>query len=225
MCSWVFRKEHLALQVVVGILRRLAEEKREWDREPHDMFIPNGSKILVGSYCHLRREGLEGYISDFNYMVKDIWSLTTDIGIEVLPFVPIVFEGNDSLGGELLAGIKHWIDWMAKQKGRELIRELGKTGCEKVSWSRSTRVIYRSSFMSMIRKQQEVEESGGWKSRGNRLDFIRGERKEVVLRHMMPSTSIGEKGKGEEEDEEEKISRKSFEKGVSIESEFAFVLL
>ena len=42
---------------------------------------------------------------------------------------------------------------------------------------------------------------------------------------MMPSTSIGEKGKGEEEDEEEKISRKSFEKGVSIESEFAFVLL
>ena len=48
MCSWVFRKEHLALQVVVGILRRLAEEKREWDREPHDMFIPNGSKIHTG---------------------------------------------------------------------------------------------------------------------------------------------------------------------------------
>ena len=80
MCCWVFKKEHLALQEVVGVLKRLEEEKREWDKEcwrrPHNMFIPNGSKILVGSYVHLRREGLEGYISDFNNMVKDIWGIT-----------------------------------------------------------------------------------------------------------------------------------------------------
>ena len=29
MCCWVFKKEHLALQEVVGVLKRLEEEKRE----------------------------------------------------------------------------------------------------------------------------------------------------------------------------------------------------
>ena len=97
MCCWVFKKEHLALQEVVGVQKRLDEEKREWDKEcgrrPQDMFIPNGSKILVGSYVHLRREGLEGYISNFNNMVKDIWTFTKDIGVEV----PVVQCTKDKL--------------------------------------------------------------------------------------------------------------------------------
>ena len=97
--------------MMVGVLKRLDEEKREWDKEcgrrPHDLFIPNGSKILVGSYVHLRREGLEGYISDFNNLVKDIWTFTKDIGVEVLPYVPVVNEGIDALGGELLAGVRN----------------------------------------------------------------------------------------------------------------------
>ena len=57
------------------------------------------SKILVGSYTNLRREGLEGYISEFNNMVKDSWGLMGDIGVEVLPFVPVVYKGIDSMGG------------------------------------------------------------------------------------------------------------------------------
>ena len=231
MCCWVFKKEHLALQEVVGVLKRLEEEKREWDKEcgrrPHDMFIPNGSKILVGSYVHLRREGLEGYISDFNNMVKDIWTFTKDIGVEVLPYVPVVYEGIDAKGGELLAGVRNWIEWMAEQKGRESIGELGRTGGDEVSWSRSSRIIYRPSFMSMTRKQVEGERSERWQNRGNRIDYVRGERKEVELRHMMPAVGIGkllrEKGKMEEEDDEEKTRRESFEKGVSIEGEYAFV--
>ena len=52
----------------------------------------------------------------------------------------------------------------------------------------------------------------------NRIDFVRGERKEVELRHMMPSASIGNilkgKGKMEEEDDEEKMRQESFERGV-----------
>ena len=231
MCSWVFRKEHLALQEVSGILKRFDEEKRVWDkdcgRRPHDMFLPNGSKILVSSYVHLRREGLEGYISDFNNMVKDIWGYTKDFGIEVLPFVPVIFEGVDAMGGELLAGMRNWIEWMADQKERESLRELGKTGGEEVSWGRTSRIIYRPSFMSVSRKAVEGERSERWQNRGNRIDFVRGERKEVELRHLVPSVSIGkilkEKGKREEEDDEEKIRRESFERGVSIEAEFAFV--
>ena len=48
MCCWVFMKEHLALQEEVGVLKRLDEEKREWDKEcgrrPHDMFIPSAAR-------------------------------------------------------------------------------------------------------------------------------------------------------------------------------------
>jgi len=71
-CTWVVRKEHLALQEVSGILLKLNKDKQEYDRQnqrrPHEFFISNGSKILVSSYVHLRKEGLEGYISDFNNM-------------------------------------------------------------------------------------------------------------------------------------------------------------
>ena len=102
-CCWIFKKEHLGLNEVTGILKRLNKEKKEWDREcgrrAHDFFLPNGSKILVGSYTNLRREGLEGYISEFNNMVKDSWGLMEYIGVEVLPFVPVVYEGIDSMGG------------------------------------------------------------------------------------------------------------------------------
>jgi len=63
-CGWVLKKEHLRLGEVAGMLRRLNEDKKESDwefgRRPHDFFLPNGSKILVGSYTHLRREGLDG---------------------------------------------------------------------------------------------------------------------------------------------------------------------
>ena len=55
---------------------------------------------------------------------------------------------------------------------------------------------------------------------------MRGERKEVVLRHLVPSEEIGkmlrEKGKDAEEDVEEAERRGSFEKGPSVEAEFAF---
>jgi len=58
-CTWVFKKEHLALQEVPGILRRLNMDKQEYDRQQtaekasRVFFIPNGSKILVSSYVNL----------------------------------------------------------------------------------------------------------------------------------------------------------------------------
>ena len=116
---------------------------------------------------------------------------------------------------------------MAEQTGRDSIGELSKTGGEETSWGRSTKVIYRPSMMKMSRKTAEGEKNERWSNRGNRIDFVRGERKEVELRHLMPAAGIGkmlrEKGKMEEEDDEEKTRRESFERGVSIEAEFAFV--
>ena len=90
----------------------------------------------------------------------------------------------------MLAGVRNWIEWMAEQKGRESIGKLGRTGGEEVSWSRSSRIIYRPSFMSMTRKQVEGERSERWQNKGNRMDYVRGERKEVELRHLMPAAGI-----------------------------------
>ena len=84
-CAWVFKREHLRLGEVAGVLKRLNAAKQESDREggrrPHEFFLPNGSKILVGSYSHLRKEGLDGYVEDFSQMVKDVWGVTGDTGI------------------------------------------------------------------------------------------------------------------------------------------------
>ena len=55
-------------------------------RRADDFFLQNGSKILVASYTDLRREGPESYISEFNNMVKDMWGMMGDIGVEVLPY-------------------------------------------------------------------------------------------------------------------------------------------
>ncbi len=60
------------------------DEKRDMDRSKgkrvHNFFLPPGSKILVASYVHLRREGLDGYIADFNNMVRDVWGVTKTMG-------------------------------------------------------------------------------------------------------------------------------------------------
>ncbi len=73
---------------------------------------------MVCSYVHLRREGLEGYISNFNGMVREVMGITGDIGIEVVPCVPVIFEGLDGIGRELLGGIQKWLCWIARTSGR-----------------------------------------------------------------------------------------------------------
>jgi hypothetical protein len=79
-CAWVFRKQFLGLEEVGEILKKLDSEKKGWEREggrrSHEFFIPNGSKILVGSYVQLRRDGVDKYIQDFNNMVRDVFRVT-----------------------------------------------------------------------------------------------------------------------------------------------------
>ena len=103
--------------------------------------------------------------------------------------------------------------------------ELAKTGGLEYSWGRSSRIIYRPSFISMTNRGW-VEGDREWRIKGNRVDYVRGDRKEVIIRHLMPSKEIGkmmrEKGKELEEENEEAVKRKSFERGPSVESEFRF---
>ncbi len=109
-CAWVFKKEHLGLNEVAGFLKKINDEKRAFDKQrgkrEHEFFIPAGSKIMVASYVPLRREGLEGYMTDFNGMVRDVMLITGDIGIEVVPCVPVIFGGPDDIGRELLGGVR-----------------------------------------------------------------------------------------------------------------------
>ncbi len=115
----------MGLDEVAGLLKKINADKREFDKgrgkRIHDFFIPPGSKILVSSYVHLRREGLDGYISDFNKMVRGVWEVTGDTGIEVLPVCPVIFDGIDEIGGRLLSGLQDWIRWIGEEGGRKAV--------------------------------------------------------------------------------------------------------
>ncbi len=127
-----FKKEHLGLNEVARILKKINDEKRAFDKQrgkrEHEFFIPAGSKIMVTSYVHLRRERLEGYMADFNGMVREVMSITGDIGIEVVPCVPVIFAEMDDVGRELLGGVREWLCWIAEKSGREEFVKLSETG-------------------------------------------------------------------------------------------------
>jgi hypothetical protein len=225
-CAWVFRKEFLGLEEVGEILKKLDYEKKVWDREggrrSHEFFIPNGSKILVGSYVQLRRDGVDKYIQDFNSMVRDVFRVTGDVGIEVLPYVPVMFEGMDRVGREYLTGLANWIGWIGEEKGRESIKELGKTAGCKVGDDLVT-VQYTRVFASMKNRMWEGGKEEEWRLRGNRLDLARGGRVELQLRVLEPAGEIGKMMREKDgDDEDERKGRESNEYGVSVEGEFTF---
>jgi hypothetical protein len=137
-CAWILKVKHLMLKEVSNVLRKITMDKSAADRaigkREHEFFLANGSKILVASYVHLRREGLEGYIADFNTMVKNVQGVTGNADIEILPVVPVVREGMDREGHELVSMLSEWVDWIGVVSGRESVRKLSGTGggeCEK----------------------------------------------------------------------------------------------
>jgi hypothetical protein len=136
-CVWIFKKEHMGLDEVSAVLRKINLDKRAADRQAgkqdHDFFLPNGSKILVASYVHLRREGLDGYIGDFNAMVRNVNGVTGRAAIEVLPVVPVVREGLDVVGRELITGVREWIRWISEKTERKSIEKLIWTGGREMS--------------------------------------------------------------------------------------------
>ncbi len=61
-------------------------------------------------------------------MVRAVWEVTGDSGIEVLPVCPVVYEGLDEVGGRLISGIQDWIRWISEEGGRQSISLLAETG-------------------------------------------------------------------------------------------------
>jgi len=191
-CCWVFKKEHLRLSEVPGILRRLNQEKVESDREagrnPHQFFLPNGSKVLVGSFVNLRKEGLEGYVEEFASMVRDIWKVTGDVGIEVLPFVPVVFDNLDVEGGMLLSGVRNWIRWLSDVTGSVELRKLSETGGREEAIEEEPTTVFYKPVGVVLRSQ--VKESKELGNRGNMVSVVKSERRELKLRRALPAKEI-----------------------------------
>jgi hypothetical protein len=111
-CAWILKVEHLGLEEVSNVLQKINQEKKMADKESgkreHDFFLSNGSKILVSSYTHLRQEGIEGYVKDFNQMVRNIQVVVGRADIEILPVVPVEREGVDKVGRVLLSMLGEW---------------------------------------------------------------------------------------------------------------------
>jgi hypothetical protein len=149
----VVRKELLGLEEVPRLLRKINNEKREWDRgnkkREHKFFVTEGSKVIVCSYAHLRKEGVEGYIQDFNNM---IWNCSKDMcekGIEILPCVPTITEDMDPVGRQLVAGIQDWIEWIGEKTSRKEIGELARTGGVETQKEKKGVLVYKPSFVKL----------------------------------------------------------------------------
>ena len=187
--------------------------------------MPPGSKILVASYVHLRREGLDGYIADFNNMVSVVWGVTRDSGVEKLPVCPVIWEGLDERGRELIHGLQDWIRWVSEVGGSGSVGKLALAGG--LEWEAGNRKLetYKPGFLKV-----QVKHGGGngeWKDRGNCLSFMREERREVRLGMVGPARELGKLVEAKLEEsgdvvDREKEKRETFDKGVSVEAEYAF---
>jgi hypothetical protein len=180
--------------------------------------LANGSKILVSSYVHLRKEGIESYIEDFNRMVKQVQGIVGRADIEVLPVVPVVREGLDRMGRELVSLLREWVDWIGVVSERESIRKLSGTGgrendreCGEVTH------IWKPRFQMRV-KDPQTGQLGA-------VRLVEGDRTEMTVRaanvtYEMEKLRRGEKvGRKDESDGKKTTCEKS---GVSLEGEFVF---
>ncbi len=80
--------------------------------------------------------------------------------------------------------------------------------------------IVKLSFLKLQARQGGKE--GGLRDRGNVLTYVGGERMEVAVGVALPGRELG-KLVGEKGGEVERVMRETFENGVSVEAEFAFM--
>ncbi len=222
-CAWILKVEHLGLEEVSGLLKKINLDKKAADRasgkKEHEFFLANGSKILVSSYVHLRKEGLEDYIADFNAMVKSVHEVAGKADIEVLPVIPVVMEGMDKVGHELVSMLREWVDWIGWVSGRESVRRLSGTG-GRVSeqCGEGITFIWKSTFQMKVK---DVRMPG--------VRLVEGGRTETVVQPAgMTSEMLKLRGGRQEtekglRDEERRAKKTTCEKnGVSMEGEFVF---
>jgi hypothetical protein len=103
----------------------------------------------TGRDLRVTREGLEGYVADFNNMVREVFRVTGDTGIEVVPIIPVCFEGLDKKGKELLGGLRMWINWIGEKSERKEFSELAGTAGWEKEGEEGCNVIWKPTFVIM----------------------------------------------------------------------------
>jgi hypothetical protein len=146
------------------ILRKLNQEKREWDRmnkrKEHEYFLQEGSTVIVTSYAQFRRDGIEGYIQEFNNMVRECNREIVENAIEILPAVPTIGAGLDELGRIMIAGIQDWIEWIAEMTGRREIKELARSGGIDKKQNQEGWIQYKPSFVKTDMRKDDRSRVG-----------------------------------------------------------------
>jgi hypothetical protein len=168
----------------------------------------------------LRREGIEGYIADFNDMVKKVQGVVGRAEIEVLPVVPIVREGLDRLGRELISMVREWVEWIGVVSGRESVMRLSGTSGREFEKEGEEKVFMWKPSFHMKTKDVRTGSLGA-------LRLIEGGRMETVVRAACGSGELekmqARKGGDGEKDGGESMKRTRCERnGVSMEGEFVF---
>jgi hypothetical protein len=207
-------------------LRKINLDKRASDRangkREHEFFVPNGSKILVASYVHLRKEGLDGYINDFNNMVKNIGGLTGNTGIEVLPVVPVVRDGMDKVGRDLIGMMREWVNWIGETSGRESVCKLSGTSGRESETEAGTGTVFqwKPTFMMRTIENGKV---------GDKLTVMLGERTETTVmaaKRPREVEKMKNNGKLTEQMETDVVEKEDVlqneTNGISMEGEFGF---
>ncbi len=142
--------------------------------------------------------------------------------------MPVVFDGIDEIGMELIGGVQEWIRWIAEKSGREEIVKLSATGgreSEVLEWA--SLVFWKPTFMMLHRRKSGLNVV---MARDNVLTVLCDERKEVVFGRALParetgrmrSVNVENRDKDQETDEEGEKERGDFSKGVPVDGEFAF---
>jgi hypothetical protein len=107
-------------------------------------------------------------------MVSEVHGVTGDTGIEVLPFVPVVFEGIDDIGKELICGVQEWVRWIGRKSERTEFEKLSETGGREVdNKGGGSLFFWRPSFMIQHGRQGGLDTL---LARGNKLILLKGER-------------------------------------------------
>jgi hypothetical protein len=159
-------------------------------------------------------------------MVRDVWGVTGTMGWRCCHAVcSVIWAGLEDRGREQIHGFQDWIKWVSEVGGRESVGKLARAGGLK--WEAGNRRLetYKPGFLKL-----QVKQEGGigeWKDRGNCLSFVREDRREVRLGMVSPFRELRKMVEARLEEngdvvDREKERRETFDKGVSVEAEYAF---
>jgi len=127
----------------------------------------------------------------------------------------------DEVGGRLISGLKEWIRWVSREGGMDSLEQLATTGGREESEGGKGVLVFKPGFLWLHAKRGGTRKEV--KDRWNTLTYIQGARMEVEVGQARPAREIGRMmGDKSCNVEVGREGRETFDRGVSVEGEFAF---